>query len=525
MGKSENNDLHFLRVLFGDAEAETDARERLAGAFPGIIYIYDTAEKKLRYTNPGFTSILGFTKEEAEGWDDFGNLVYKEDLSLVQTEIDRFLKEDGQHSFNCRLNNKEGAWSYFRTKGTVLRKDDAGKPLSLLFIAEDISKEMAREKELLETRSLLSDTEELLGYGQFSWNTATNEFIWSEGMYRIFGYAKEMVPEKLTYDWFLSQVNSEERDMVDSAMKAALQQGTPFEVECAVEPQGLLPRLIVIQGKPVPTGNNGSLKLIGITRDITESRMRDKERERMIRDLHRSNLELEEFAYVASHDLQEPLRKISTFSERLRTRAAEELSPESAIYLNRILASTANMRQLIDNLLEFSRVSRNQSDFQRISLNDILEEVRNEFELSIEEAGVTLQVEPLPELEMNPTHARRLFGNLVNNAIKFRRNDVQAFVKVTASKLSKTELEHFHLPSNKTYFSIQVEDNGIGFEEEYANRIFQIFQRLHGKAEYPGSGLGLAICKKIAENHGGFIYAESTPGKGSRFFIILPEQQ
>lgn len=251
----------------------------------------------------------------------------------------------------------------------------------------------------------------------------------------------------------------------------------------------------------------------------------EQELEIKVEELNRSNLELEEFAYVASHDMQEPLRKLTTFGERLRQKCSDQLTEEGIGYLNRMLASAESMRVLIDNLLEFSRVTRMHHPFERKDLNQLLREVCNEMDLEIDEAGVTIVIDTLPFVELIPVQIKQLFSNLLSNAIKFRKPATPLIIRISSSKLNKTEKELLKLKVSKNYLRIVMNDNGIGFEEAYAERIFQLFQRLHGKAEYPGSGIGLAICKKIAENHKGLIMAEGVPMQGASFSIILPEKQ
>jgi light-regulated signal transduction histidine kinase (bacteriophytochrome) len=247
--------------------------------------------------------------------------------------------------------------------------------------------------------------------------------------------------------------------------------------------------------------------------------------ENKVKELDRSNKELEEFAYIASHDLQEPLRKITSFSERLKEKLPPNLEPDVQLYLNRMLAATDNMRTLIDNLLEFSRTSRISEPFARTDLNNIIFEVKADLELKIEETGTTIHSDVLPVIDAIPMQMRQLFTNLFTNAIKFKQTDGHPQIDILSSELTSEEIEANHLNQQKKYFKIVVRDHGIGFDQQYSMKIFQIFQRLHGKAEYPGSGIGLAICKKIVENHNGRIYAESETGKGAEFIAILPESQ
>jgi light-regulated signal transduction histidine kinase (bacteriophytochrome) len=247
--------------------------------------------------------------------------------------------------------------------------------------------------------------------------------------------------------------------------------------------------------------------------------------ENKVRELDRSNKELEEFAYIASHDLQEPLRKITSFSERLKEKLPPNLEPDVQLYLNRMLAATDNMRTLIDNLLEFSRTSRVSEPFVRTDLNNIIFEVKADLELKIEETGTIIKSDDLPVIDAIPMQMRQLFTNLFTNAIKFKQADGHPQIDIFSSQLTDEEVESNHLNTQKKYYKIIVKDHGIGFDQQYSMKIFQIFQRLHGKAEYPGSGIGLAICKKIVENHNGRIYAESETGKGAEFIAILPESQ
>ena len=247
--------------------------------------------------------------------------------------------------------------------------------------------------------------------------------------------------------------------------------------------------------------------------------------ENKVRELDRSNKELEEFAYIASHDLQEPLRKITSFSERLKEKLPSNLEPDVQLYLNRMLAATDNMRMLIDNLLEFSRTSRISEPFVRTDLNNIISEVIADLELKIEETSTSVTSETLPVIDAIPMQMRQLFTNLFTNAIKFKGDGATPKIEITSSELSDEEKDANHLRVNNRYFKITVKDHGIGFDQEYSMKIFQIFQRLHGKAEYPGSGIGLAICKKIVENHSGRIFATSEAGKGAEFITILPESQ
>jgi len=188
-------------------------------------------------------------------------------------------------------------------------------------------------------------------------------------------------------------------------------------------------------------------------------------------------------------------------------------------------AATKNMRLLIDNLLDFSRISRTGDEYEKTDLNEVLQKVMTDLEVSVEETKAVITADKLPVVEAHASQMKQLFSNVLSNALKFRKPSVPPRVNIICQVLSGSDIEKFNLEKNLKYFRIDIRDNGIGFEQEYAQRIFQIFQRLHGKAEYPGSGIGLAICKKIVDYHNGLIYAQGHQHEGAVITIILPEKQ
>lgn len=194
--------------------------------------------------------------------------------------------------------------------------------------------------------------------------------------------------------------------------------------------------------------------------------------------------------------------------------------------MDRILSSADNMKVLIDNLLEFSKANRSLQNFARVELQDVVDDVLSDLDLKIEETGTQVVItSPLPKIEAIYSEMKQLFSNVMSNAIKFRKQDVQPVITINAHKATKPEKLHYELKQSETYFVVDIKDNGIGFDQEYAEKIFQIFHRLHGKSEYPGSGIGLAICKRIIDNHHGTISAISAALQGATFTIVLPQKQ
>lgn len=259
---------------------------------------------------------------------------------------------------------------------------------------------------------------------------------------------------------------------------------------------------------------NDSLREEIATRERAERRIM-----RQAEDLTRSNQELEQFAYVASHDLQEPLRKIRAFSDRLEACCGNHLGDEARDYLTRIESAAARMQTLINDLLSYSRVTTQGRPFVPVALDELVQEVLTDLEVAIELADATVHVAPLATLEADPLQMRQLLQNLISNALKFRRPDTPLSVT-----LAGEEVEPAVVGGCRRY-RLTVSDNGIGFDNRHAERIFSVFQRLHTREEYEGTGMGLAICRKIVERHGGTITAHGTPGAGATFTVTLPMKQ
>lgn len=241
-------------------------------------------------------------------------------------------------------------------------------------------------------------------------------------------------------------------------------------------------------------------------------------------ELERSNANLKEFAYAASHDLQEPLRKITSFSDRLRTELNGMLSDAQQNIFDRLYSASGRMQQLMDDLLSYSALITRKDTKEKVGMQTIVHDVVQDLETSIADAGVDLQIGSLPFVYGYAGQLRQLFQNLISNAIKYRRKEIIPLIKISCCHIEPGSplLESNKTIKNSSYYLIEVKDNGIGFEPEYSEKIFQIFQRLHGRSEYEGTGIGLSIVQKVVSNHNGFIKAIGEPGEGSTFHVFLP---
>lgn len=371
----------------------------------------------------------------------------------------------------------------------------------------------------------LQENEAFLKYGTWENHLNTDTFYWSDGMYLLFGYnpATDKEEYPVTLDLYFRHMFPEDVERARQIRTSWTEFPGHYSWDYRIKDKLGNIKTLESNASLIRDEEGNLIKVVGTTRDITDLRTYQRGLEAKIQELNRSNKELEEFAYIASHDLQEPLRKFNTFGERLQMKYSDVLDKDGNFYLGRMMAAAQVMRDLIDNLLEYSRISGTNHEFVKVPLQQAVDKVIGNLELQVEEAGAIIKVGDLPEIEAIPSQIEQLFNNLISNAVKFSNNQQHPLIEISAEKPTDEELLQWPLLGNRPVWKLVVKDNGIGFEQEDAIRIFQIFQRLHGKAEYKGSGIGLSICKRILEVHNGMIYAQGEPGKGASFIVLIPE--
>jgi PAS domain S-box-containing protein len=334
----------------------------------------------------------------------------------------------------------------------------------------------------------------------------------NEAFERWFGYTRQEVAGKTSRDLGINpDAEGRARILADLQARGSVRD---LELTLLTKPRG--PRAFLVNIDLVDIG--GEKYILQTTQDITERKQAEEQLRETLVKLERNNRELQDFAYVASHDLQEPLRKIQAFGDRLAANASDKLDEKSRDYLARMHAAAGRMQTLINDLLAFSRVTTKAQPFASTDLNRVLKDVLSDLEVRIEKSGGRVEANDLPTIEADATQMRQVLQNLIGNALKFHKPDVLPLVKVYAV------VPTVELPTGQTV-SIVVEDNGIGFDEKYLDRIFAPFQRLHARGEYEGTGIGLAVVRKIVERHGGSVTAKSKPGAGATFIVTLPARQ
>lgn len=356
-----------------------------------------------------------------------------------------------------------------------------------------------------------------------SWEVKYNEAYLktSSQFYNIFG----LVPDALhSLDEIKKYVHPDDIDYVNSKQAETKEKGVTYDVQYRyIRPDNGKMTYIHTRGEPKRNAAGQITGMHGFSQDITQLKTAEIRLEKRAIELESINKELELFAYAASHDLQEPLRKLRAFGDRLKQKYEDKLDAQGQDYLSRMDNASERMQNLIEDILAYSRLSRNKDNRENISLNSLMREVISDLENIVEAKGIEVIIDDLPEIEAVSTQLRQLFQNLLSNAFKFTREGVKPKVEIT-SRIAfgrnlpwKAELEDL-----TNYVVIDIKDNGIGFETQFADKIFIMFQRLHGRSEFSGTGIGLALCKKIAENHHGIIKTSSVEGEGSIFSVILP---
>lgn len=384
----------------------------------------------------------------------------------------------------------------------------------------DITRQKSQRLLLEERGLLLNEAEHLAKMGSWRWTEKNDELIWSDGLYTMLG--KTHGTYTPAWESFLENVYADDRLLVEDFLREVKVNRTRLEIEYRIEERGAL-RYMSLVAKPTSSAWDAN-DVLGALIDITDRKLYEHRLENYTEELQRSNEDLEQFAYVASHDLQEPLRKIRAFGDRLAAKYGSKLEGQGVDYIQRMQSAAARMQTLIEDLLSFSRVSRGVAVPEVLDMAKVLREVIEDLDAQVRREEAVVRVGIVPAILGDRTQVKRLFQNIISNGIKFHKPDEKPVVEIRGHKEKSTLLNaRFGLSlTEPEYAIVTVKDNGIGFDEKYTEKIFTLFHRLHGRNEYEGTGIGLSICRKIVNNHKGYITAHSTENVGSEFIIILP---
>jgi len=511
---------------------ESEERFRsMADASPVMIWTLDEAGNSTYY-NTRAAEFTGHNEEELREGKSWQVAIHPEDIEYAGAVVSNAVANRIPYQMECRMQRADGEWRWLLNHGTP-RFGRSGEYFGFVGSSIDITEHKRSQQELQTALEQIRLSKEAAELGTFDMDLEKGTMHWDDRCRTLFGISHH---DAVTYEQdFVKGLHPDDREritkLIDQLFDKSKSNGD-YDVEYrTVGAEDGVVRWVRAKGKVYFNEQDKPVRFIGSVLDITEKVMailrtealveeRTKELaqvnealQKINKELHRSNQNLEEFAHAASHDLKEPVRKIHFFTNQLKEQLSTQLDESQVKALARIENATQRMGHLIDDLLLYSHVTQRPLETENVDLNLKVQNALEDLELDIAEKKAAIHIEKLPMVRGYRRQLQQLFQNLISNAIKYSKKDVPPHIEISAREV-REEDRAFHL--------ITVKDNGIGFEPEYADKIFQMFTRLHGKHEYSGTGVGLSIVKKVVENHNGFIRVESEVGEGSVFRIYLP---
>lgn len=447
--------------------------------------------------NPAWHKILGWSVDELKA-RPFFDFIHPDDVKATRSVMESLAQGEPVVEFTNRYRCKNESFKWINWNVVPFGE-------FLYASATDVTELKEAKEQLTELYGRLDLALKGGNVGIWEWDLQTNLTLWDERMERMFGLEPGAFDG--TYEGFLQRLHPEDVEETRRAVVEVLEGKKTYDIIYrSLSEEGV--RFINAKAVLLKNERLENVRMIGVCTDVTAIKEAEQRIKKIAEDLKRSNEDLEQFAYVASHDLQEPLRMVASFTQLLEKRYRDQIDETANKYIHYAVDGAARMQQLINDLLSFSRISTHGVNFQMISSSLIVEAAIESMAVLIHESKAYISFADLPDIRADKTQIQRLFMNLIGNSIKFCRDDVPPRISISGE-------------DQGGHWLFSVRDNGIGISAEYSEKIFIIFQRLHGKEEYPGTGIGLSLCKRIVSRHGGEIWFESKPYEGTTFFFTL----
>ncbi|MFP8956477.1 PAS domain S-box protein [Natrialbaceae archaeon A-CW3] len=438
------------------------------------------------------------TDEQRSSWVE--RYIPPEDQQRVREAIDDAIRTKSSFELEHQIRREDDTVAWVATHATPLLDDD-GDITQWLGAANDVTERVERERELEHTKERLEAAAEAGAVGTWEWHISDDRMVTGESFARKFGIDPVAATEGVSLDEFVSAIHDDDRERVKRKVEDAIESGAEYEEEYRVWDTNDELRWVVARGHVEYDEDGNPVTFPGALADITER----KQFEQMLEE---SNERLEQFAYAASHDLQEPLRMVTSYLHLLERRYADELDEDGDEFIEFAVDGANRMRDMIEGLLEYSRVESRGDPFESVDLNTVLQDALTDLQMKSTETDAEITDDDLPTVRGDPDQLRQVFQNLLDNALEYSGDEPPRV--------------HVSVERRGLEWVITIRDEGVGIDPEEAGQIFEVFQRLHSREEHEGTGIGLALCERIVERHGGTIWVESQPGEGSTFSFTLP---
>ncbi len=477
----------------------------------GDAVIATDSSARITFMNPVAEALTGWKQADAAGQplDQIFKIVDERTRSAVENPASKVLREGTVvgPADNSVLISEDGAERPIDTGCAPIRNSN-GETMGAVLVFRDVTERRATEAALKDSEERLRLALDAGEIGFWDWDVAHNRLTWSDRMYTLHGIEPGSFGGRIEH--FDQLIHPEDHRHVRGSMQQSLEQHIPHRLEFRVfHPNGEL-RWLATSARAHYGEDGKPVRMLGAVTDITERKHTEQQLQLLNEALRRTNQDLQQFSYAASHDLKEPLRTVSNYLQLLESRyRGQTLEAEAMELIQVAIAGARRMHALVEALLEYSRAGEvGASTIEPVALEQAAKDALTNLQGAISETKATVSVGPLPVVMANRLHFTQVFQNLISNALKYRTEHPPR-ISITASDEGRE-------------VKLMTEDNGIGIPSQYQSTVFGIFKRLHGK-EYPGAGIGLATCKKIVERYGGRIWVESEPGSGSRFCFVLPK--